>query len=177
MNALAWRCIFLTVLLVTGAGRILASSVAISDNPEALADSIVNSLALQGFSAHRHSVANRSDLPTAILFAAEGCDLKTQIIPAALSLQEHSLLEAMAEPDYARYYIYLGSWRGASWPAVTSLAMQFNWLQLRVAAALGFRRSSRLDSTVLFVAAPLACNVVSKIDWRAFWNVDQEERD
>ena len=160
MSKLAWRCIFVVLLIGTVGHSIQVSSA----GTESVHSAIARTLGLQGLSASKQSVPLRDDLPAWQTFAAPGCQGIVQVLPLALSLHDLPLIDALVMPGYDRHYVYAGR----TWPTVDRVAMRLEWLKLRVASALSFRPAV-LPGTVLVVAAPPGCSFVEQIQWRPVW--------
>jgi hypothetical protein len=160
MSGIVLRCIFMALLLATAANKLRASSEVAGDP----LGTIIAALAQQGLAARKHTLPLSNEARESVVFAAPGCGRPIRVLPAALSLHDLPLLEAVVERDYRRWYVYLGQVS----PAADRFAWRMMWLKQKAASVLGLAHYS-IPKTVLLVAAPPECHAVEQVDWRLVW--------
>lgn len=125
---------------------------------------IVQALSKQGLVVEKIHQLGPNGISPIMAFKVAGCERSLQVANVKISLDAAPFLEAAADRDYTRHYIYLGR----IWSKPDALALRLAWFNQRLIAMFGQSPFSMLGMT-LFVLSPPHCDIVERIDWTQVW--------
>jgi hypothetical protein len=161
---IAWsvRAVFIALLMALFSQS--ASTRSAVDWTEEAPAVIVQALSKQGLVMEKIHQLAPNGFPSIMAFKVAGCERSLQVANVKISLDAAPFLEAAADRDYTRHYIYLGR----IWRKPDALALRLAWFNQRLSAMFGQSPFSMLGMT-LFVSSPPHCDIVERIDWTQVW--------